>query len=94
MKILGNSVQGLNPHQKCLLYQSYVLPIVLYEFQLQHYHKVPLSYPLKMLGKIQNRVAIWITETFKTFPSFGIEAIIGLIPIKLHLQKLSGRLQL
>ena len=43
---------------------------------------------------MQNRVAIWITETFKTFPSFGIEAILGLILIKLHLQKLSGRLQL
>ena len=28
------------------------------------------------------------------FPSFSIEAIIGLIPINLHLQKLSERLQL
>jgi len=43
---------------------------------------------------MQNRAAIWITGAFKTSPSFGIEAIADLIPIKLHLQKLSGRLQL
>ena len=30
MKILGNSVWGLNLHQKCLLYWSCVLPIALY----------------------------------------------------------------
>ena len=47
-----------------------------------------------MLGKMQSRATIWITGAFKTSPLFGIEAITGLIPIKLHLQKLSGRLQL
>jgi len=31
---------------------------------------------------------------FKTSPSEGIKAIVGLIPIKLHLQKLRGRVQL
>ena len=30
----------------------------------------------------------------KTSPSYGVEAIAGLIPIKLHLQKLGGRSQL
>ena len=34
MKILGNSVHGLNSHQKCFLYKSYILLIVLYRFQL------------------------------------------------------------
>ena len=43
---------------------------------------------------MQRRAAIWILGTFKTFPSFSIKAIVGLIPIKLHLQKLSGRSQL
>ena len=47
-----------------------------------------------MLGKIQRRAAIWILGTFKIFLSFGIEAIAGLIPINLYLQKLSGRSQL
>ena len=32
IKILGNSVWGLNPHQKHLLYRSYVLSIALYSF--------------------------------------------------------------
>ena len=31
---------------------------------------------------------------FKTSPSFSIKVIAGLVPIKLHLQKLGGRLQL
>ena len=34
IKILGNLVRGLIPHQKCLLYRSYILPIALYGFQL------------------------------------------------------------
>jgi len=58
MKILGNSVRGLIPYQKRLLYKSYILPITLSGFQLWFYNKALLSYPLKMLGKMQRRVAI------------------------------------
>ena len=94
MKILGNLVWGLNPHQKWLLYRSCVLLIALYRFQLWYYNNAPLAYPLKLLGKMQRRAAIWILGVFKTFPPFGVEAIIGLIPINLHLKKLSGRSQL
>ena len=43
---------------------------------------------------MQRRAAIWILEAFKMSLSEGIEAIMGLIPVKLHLQKLVGRLQL
>ena len=39
-------------------------------------------------------MAIWILEAFKIFPLYGIEAIAGLVFIKLHLQKLGGRSQL
>jgi len=53
-----------------------------------------MTYHLKALGKIQRRAAIWILGAFKTSLSYGIEAITGLVPIKLHLQKLGGRLQL
>ena len=94
MKILGNSTRGLNPHQKHLLYRSCALPIALYGFQLWFYSKAPLSYLLNILGKLQRRAALWILGAFKTSPSYGIEAITGLIPICLHLQKLSGRFQL
>jgi len=49
---------------------------------------------LKALGKMQRRAAIWILRAFKTSLTEGIEAIMDLLPIKLHLQKLVGRLQL
>ena len=71
MKILGNLVWGLNPHQKCLLYRSCVLPIALYGFQLWYYNRASLFYPLKMLGKMQRRAAIWILEAFKMSPLFN-----------------------
>jgi len=94
MKILRNSVRGLIPHHKHLLYRSCILSITLYGFQLWYYNKAPLPYLLKMLGKMQRRAAIWILGTFKTSPSFSVKAIAGLIPINLHLQKLSRRSQL
>ena len=68
--------------------------IALYSFQLWFYNCTPLSYSLKILTKMQRRAAIWILGAFKTFPLEDIEAIAGLIPIKLHLQKLAGRSQL
>ena len=43
---------------------------------------------------MQQRAAIWILGMFYIFLSFGIEAIIDLIPINLHLHKLSGWAQL
>jgi len=60
-------------------------PIALYSFQLWFYNKAPLLYHMKILGKIQRRAAIWILGAFKTSPLEGIEAIVGIIPIKFHL---------
>jgi len=53
-----------------------------------------MAYHLKALGKMQRKAAIWILGAFKTSPSFGIEAIVGLMPINLYLQKLGERSQL
>ena len=94
MKIFGNSNWDINLIQKCLLYRTCILPIMLYGFQLWFYNYAPMSYHLKILGKMQRRAAIWILGAFKTSPSFSIKAITGLIPIKLHLQKLSRKSQL
>ena len=94
MKLLGNSLRDINPIQKCLLYRCCILPIALYGFQLWFYNKAPLSYYMKILGKMQRRATIWILGTFKTSLLEGLKAIAGLIPIKSHLQKLSGRSQL
>ena len=43
---------------------------------------------------MQRRAALWILGAFHTPPILDIEAIAGLIPIHLHLQKLSGRFHL
>jgi len=43
---------------------------------------------------MQRRAAIWILGAFRTFPTEGLEAIADLIPIKLHLHKLTSRSQL
>jgi len=49
---------------------------------------------LKILRKIQRRAAIWILGVFRTSPTEGLKAIMGLIPTKLHLHKLASRSQL
>ena len=85
MKLLGNSSHGISPLQKRQLYRCCILPIVLYGFQLWFYNKVPLSYHMKLLNKMQRRAAIWILGAFKTSPSEGIKALAGIIPIKFHL---------
>ena len=53
-----------------------------------------LVYPLKKLRKIQRRVALWILGAFYTSSILGIEAIASLVPIYLHLQKISEYHQL
>ena len=58
IKILGNSLRGIIPTQKCLLYRCCILPIALYGFQLWFYKYAPLSYPLKILGKMQRKATI------------------------------------
>jgi len=52
MKMLRDSLRGLIPNQKILLYRSCILPITLYGFQLWYYNKMLLSYSFKELRKI------------------------------------------
>ena len=91
MKILGNFTRGLLPPHKWLLYRTYIMFITLYDFQLWYYKKTSLYYSLKKLKKMQHRVALWITRAFHTSLSWRVEAIAGLIPIHLYLDKVSGR---
>ena len=80
--------------QKQLLYRICILPIALYRFQLWFFKGAPIIKNLTELKKIQWRAVLWITGVFWTLPSEGIEAIAGLIPINLHLQKLNSRYHL
>ena len=49
MKLLGNSLRGINLLQKRKLYRCCTLPIILYGFPLWYYNKVPTHYHLNML---------------------------------------------
>ena len=53
IKMLGNSMYRLLLYQKYLCYKSCILPIILYSFPLWYYNKVPLSYLLSVLNKMQ-----------------------------------------
>ena len=90
MKLLGNSSYRISLLQKQQLYRCCILSIALYGFQLWFYNKVPMSYYMKLLNKMQRKAAIWILGTFKTSPSEGIKVLAGIIPIKFHLQKLAN----
>ena len=94
MKVLKNSTRELIPLQKYLFYRSCVLPITLYSFQLWFYNRASLSYSLRVLNLMQQKATIWILSTFHTSSLFRVEAITGLIPINLHLCKLSCCAQL
>ena len=92
--MLGNSLKGLIPTQKRLLYQCCILLIALYGFQLWYFNKVLLSYPLRVLRNMQRKAALWILGAFYISPSFGIEAIARIIPTYLNIQRLNSRFQL
>ena len=64
----------------------YILSITLYSLSLQYYNKVPFSFSLKELRKIQCKAALQILYAFCIFSTLEIEAIVGLIPIHLYLQ--------
>jgi len=88
MKLLGNSLRGINLLQKRRLYKCCVLPIALYGFPLWYYNKAPTYYHLNILWKMQRRAALWISGAFQTSSTLGIKAISGLVLIHLHLKKL------
>ena len=91
MKILGNSNCDINPLQKQLLYRTCVLPITLYGFQLWFHNQAPITYYFRKDTEKSGNMDL---RDFKTSPLYSIKAIAGLIPIKLHLQKLGRRSQL
>jgi len=91
MKILGNSSHSILPMQKQLLYRTCILSITLYGFNLWFFKGAPIIKNINELKKMQWKAALWITGAFWTSSSNGIEAIVGLIPITLHICKLNGR---
>ena len=91
MLMLGNSTRGLFPHLECLLYISCVLPVMTYGYRLWFYKNSPCKNHIKLLSKTQCQAALWITGTFHTSPTGGVETIAGLLPVHLQLRKLKNK---
>jgi hypothetical protein len=66
MLALGNSVQGLWPKHKQMLYCTYVFPIAMYGSRIWLYKGAAMKGPLDSLCKMQRRVCFSITETGST----------------------------
>ncbi len=91
MGMLGNSARGLQAKERRTLYRSCVLPIATYGHRLWYYNGAPCKGVMKILGQMQRKAAIWVTGAFRTSPTGGVQAIAGLLPIHLHIRKLSWR---
>ncbi|KAF7761106.1 hypothetical protein Agabi119p4_10515 [Agaricus bisporus var. burnettii] len=89
--MLGNSLRGLSPMHKCLLYRSCVVPVAMYGMNLWYHGFSKSKGHLESLRKMQHRAALWITGAFCTSPNKGVESLAGLIPIHLHIKKLAAR---
>jgi hypothetical protein len=88
MLALGNSVHGLRPKHKRMLYRTCVLPIATYGSRLWLYEGVAMKGPLDSLRKMQRQACLWITGAFKTSPMGAAETLVGVPPIHLHVKKL------
>src|SRR4029077_12887106 len=91
MYSLGNSVRGLSPKNKRLLYRSCVVPVATYGTRLWNFEGSRNKGPSKALKSMQAAAARWITGAFRTSPSGAVETIAGLPPIHFHIRKLVER---
>jgi hypothetical protein len=91
VRMLGNSSRGLTPLQKCLLYRLCMVSVATYGYHLWFFKGTQCKTLMTLMNHMQRRAALWITGTFRTSPTMAIEAIAGLMPIHLHLSKLTQR---
>jgi hypothetical protein len=91
MKMLGSSTRGLEPKEKRLLYRSCVIPIATYGYRLWFFDGARCKGAMKLLGQMQRKAALWITGAFSTSPGPGVEALAGLLPFHLLLERLNSR---
>jgi Reverse transcriptase-like len=91
MGMLGNSMRGLTPMQKHLLYWSCVVPVMTYGLQLWYFKGARVQGSIKALSQVQAHAVHWITGCFRTTPIGGMESLEGLLPMHLLLRRLSER---
>ena len=91
MASLGNSVRGLSPKNKWLLYRACVLPVTMYGAKLWYFEGSRFKGPMKALRTMQAHACQWITGAFCTSPSGVVKTLAGIHPIHLHIHKLVER---
>ena len=80
LPILRNSIHGLKPIHKCLLYRSCMVPLTIYGARLWNFKGMPKKGMLNSLRKMQRQACLWILGTFRTSPTRVVELLAGLPP--------------
>src|SRR5258708_11783746 len=92
MRILGNSVRGLTPKLKRLLYISCILPVATYGLRCWYNPKKRgIKGLIKLLRNTHRVGSLWVTGAFRTSPVGAVAALSGLMPMHLTLRKLFER---
>jgi hypothetical protein len=86
MGMLGNSVRGLTPPQKHLLYCTCVVPVMTYGFRLWFFKGARVKGLVKAMSQVQCTATRWITGNFCTAPGGSGECLGWLLPMHLLLQ--------
>ena len=86
MKLLGNSVKGLDHGSWCLAYNTICLPVLTYSSSIWFKQQKHLS---KTLQVVQDEVVRWIMGAFQTTPAEPLHQLIAILPIHIRLQMLS-----
>jgi hypothetical protein len=91
MGMLGNSVRGLEPNQKRLLYRSCMVPVIMYGFRLWYFKGARVKGLIKAMSQVQHTAVRWICGNFRTTLGGGAECLSGLLPMHLTLCRLADR---
>ncbi|KAF8647189.1 hypothetical protein AX16_006861 [Volvariella volvacea WC 439] len=90
--LLGNSVRGLTPKHKRMLYQGCIMPLMTYGFQLWYRpHGKGVKTKIEVLQTAQNRALRWITGAFRTTLIGSLESAAGCLPFHIHLERFYRR---
>jgi hypothetical protein len=83
MGMLGNSVRGLLPPQKRLLYRSCVIPVMTYGLRLWYFKGARVKGLVKAMSQVQSAATRWIDGVFRTTPAGSRECLGGVLPVHL-----------
>jgi hypothetical protein len=86
MKLLGNSVRGLDHGSWRLAYNAICLPVLTYGSPIWFKQQKQLS---KTLQAVQDEAVRWMMGAFRTTPTEPLHQLIAILPIHIRLQMLS-----